>query len=162
MAQNYFDVARHKWREVTGEPGLSYKVRHDYTILGYDLAAGTLDMVVRWAGDGGHCPLHRHTATTTVLVLEGEQHLRDIHPDGTRGEPKVRRAGDYALTVGDALPHFECGGAHGGIAFFGNHSSDGLLYEILDEDLNLIVNVTMDVLIADWQENARAAGTALA
>ena len=121
MAQSYFDASRYKWREVTGEPGLSYKVRHDYTILGYDLAAGTLDMVVRWAGDGGHCPIHRHVATTTVLVLEGEQHLWDIHPDGTRGEHKLRGAGDYALTVGDALPHLERGGAEGGMAFFGNH-----------------------------------------
>ncbi len=70
MARSYFDPGRYKWREVTGGPELSYKVRHDYTILGYDLAAGTLDMVVRWAGDGGHCPIHRHTATTTVLVLD--------------------------------------------------------------------------------------------
>ena len=104
MAQSCFDPNRYKWREVTGEPGLTYKVRHDYTILGYDLSAGTLDMLVRWAGDGGHCPIHRHTATTTVLVLEGEQHLWDLHPDGSRGEQRVRRAGDYALTVGDALP----------------------------------------------------------
>ncbi len=153
MARSYFDAGRYKWRQVTGEPGLSYKVRHDYTILGYDLAAGTLDMVVRWAGDGGHCPIHRHTATTTVLVLEGEQHLWDLHPDGTRGEHRVRCAGDYALTVGDALPHLERGGEEGGIAFFGNHSSDGLLYEILDEDLKLVANVTMEVLIADWKEN---------
>ncbi len=153
MAQSHFDPGRYKWREVTGEPGLSYKVRHDYTILGDDLAAGTLDMVVRWAGDGGHCPIHRHTATTTVLVLEGEQHLWDLHPDGTRGEHRVRRAGDYALTVGEALPHLERGGAEGGVVFFGNHSSDGLLYEILDEDLKLIVEVTMEGLVADWKEN---------
>ncbi len=154
MAQSYFDPERHKWRHVTGEPGLSYKVRHDYTILGYDLAAGTLDMVVRWVGDGGHCPIHRHIATTTVLVLEGEQHLWDLHPDGTRDEPRVRRAGDYALTVGDPLPHLERGGPEGGITFFGNHSSNGLLYEILDEDLKVLADVTMESLVADWQANS--------
>jgi hypothetical protein len=154
MAQSSFEPSRYKWREVIGEPGLSYKVRHDYTILGYDLAAGTLDMLVRWKGDGGHCPIHRHTSTTTVLVLEGEQHLRDLHPDGTRGEPKVRRAGEYALTVGDALPHLECGGPDGGLAFFGNHSSTGVLYELLDEDLKVVADVTMELLLSDWKENS--------
>jgi hypothetical protein len=153
MPQSHFDPSRYKWREVKGEPDLSYKVRHDYTILGHDLAAGTLDMVVRWTGDGGHCPIHRHVATTSVLVLEGEQHLWDLHPDGSRGEGRVRRAGDYALTAGEALPHLERGGAEGGIVFFGNHSSDGRLYELLDEDLNLVVDVTMEVLIADWTAN---------
>lgn len=151
-----FDPSLYRWREVLGEPGLSYKIRHDYTILGYDLAAGTLDMVVRWTGDGGHCPIHRHTATTTVLVLEGEQHLWDLHPDGRRGEHRVRRAGDYALTTGDTLPHLERGGSEGGLAFFGNHSSSGLLYEILDEDLKVVADVTMETLVADWREHARA------
>ena len=154
MTQSFFDTSRHKWREVTGEPDLSYKVHHDYTILGHDLAAGTLDMVVRWQGDGGHCPMHRHIATTTVLVLEGEQHLWDIHPDGSQGEYKVRTAGDYALTVGDRLPHLERGGDHGGVVFFGSHTSDGVLYEILDEDLKVVIDVTIESLVADWQENA--------
>ena len=154
MARSYFDANRYQWREVTGEPGLASKVRHDYTILGYDLAAGTLDMVVRWAGDGGHCPIHRHVATTTVLVLDGEQHLWDVHPGGARGEHKMRSAGDYALTVGDALPHLERGGAEGGMALFGNHSNDGRLYELLDEEGKVIVDVTMELLIADWKENS--------
>jgi len=154
MSQSNFDPTRYKWREVTGEPGLGYKVRHDYTILGHDIAAGTLDMVVRWAGDGGHCPIHRHVATTTVLVLEGEQHLWDLRPDGTRGEERVRYAGDYALSAGgEELAHMERGGEHGGITFFGAHSSDGRLYELLDEDLNLIVDVTMELLVADFNEN---------
>jgi hypothetical protein len=149
-----FDTTRHKWREVKGEPGTSYKIRHDYTILGYDLDAGTLDMVVRWSGDGGHCPIHRHTATTTVLVLEGEQHLWDLHPDGTRGEEKVRRAGDYALTVGEPLPHLERGGAEGGLVFFGAHSSDGRLYQLLDEDLGVLADVTMETLVNDFEQNS--------
>jgi len=154
MARSGFDPSRHKWREVVGEPGLSYKVRHDYTILGYDLAAGTLDMVVRWRGDGGHCPIHRHVATTTVLVLEGEQHLWDLHPDGSRGAERVRRAGDYALSVGDAHAHLERGGAEGGLVFFGNHSNDGRLYEINDEAGKFIADVTMESLVADWKANA--------
>jgi len=153
MAQRLVDLDRYKWREVTGEPGSSLKVRHDYTILGHDLAAGTLDMLVRWTGDGGHCPIHRHRSTTTILVLEGEQHLWDLHPDGRRGEHRVRRAGDYALTVGDQLPHLERGGEEGGVVFFGNHSSDGLLYDVLDDAGMLVAEVTMELLVADWHEN---------
>ncbi len=153
MPQTFFDPNRYKWREVTGGPELSYKVRHDYTILGCNVAAGTLDMVVRWQGDGGHCPIHRHASTTTVLVIAGEQHLWDIHLDGTR-EHKVRRAGDYALTVGDGLPHLERGGEEGGIVFFGNHSTSGLLYEMFDEDMKVVAEVTIEGLMADWQANS--------
>ena len=154
MEKSTFDQSRHKWREVRGDASSSYKIRHDYTILGHDVAAGTLDMVVRWTNDGGHCPIHRHLATTTNLVLEGEQHLWDIHPDGTRGAPRVRRAGDYALSTGDALSHLERGGPEGGLVFFGTHTRDGVLYEILGEDLKPLANVTIEGLVADWQANA--------
>ena len=154
MSQAFFQPGQHRWREVLGGPELSYKVRHDYTILGHDLEAGTLDMVVRWEGDGGHCPIHRHVSTTTVLVLAGEQHLWDLESDGSQGDHTVRQAGDYALTVGDKLPHLERGGDKGGMVFFGNHSNDGLLYELLDEDMKVVADVTMESLLADWQENA--------
>lgn len=153
MSQYSFDANRYKWREVVGEPGLSYKVRHDYTVLGHDVAAGTLDMMVRWAGDGGHCPIHRHTATTTVLVLEGEQHLTDVLADGSHGDHKVRTAGEYALSVGDQDPHLERGGENGGMAFFGCHTSTGSLYEILDEDMNVAMDITIESLLTDWTEN---------
>ena len=155
MAQSSFDPSRYRWREVVGDPGQSYEVHHDYTILGHDLPAGTLDMVVRWAGDGGHCPMHRHRSTTTILVLEGEQHLWDLNPDGTRGAHKVRRAGEYALTGDDTLPHLERGGDEGGMAFFGGHSAAGLLYDLVDEEQNVILNVSMQLLLDDWNENAR-------
>jgi hypothetical protein len=154
MLPRIVDPNRYRWREVTGEPGGSVYIRHDYTILGWNLAAGTLDMLVRWRGDGGHCPIHRHTSTTTVLVLDGEQHLWDLGPDGARLEHRVRRAGDYALTAGEALPHLECGGLQGGLVFFGNHSPDGTLYEVYDDAMHLVMDVTMELLVADWQANA--------
>lgn len=154
MSQTFFDPGRYKWREVTGGAEFSYKVRHDYTILGADAAAGTLDMVVRWDGDGGHCHVHRHIATTTVLVLAGEQHLWDLLPDGTHGEYKVRSAGDYALTVRDQVPHLERGGEEGGIVFFGAHTSDGVLYELYDDDMKVLAEVTIESLMADWQANS--------
>ncbi len=154
MINGTFDPSRYQWREVTGDPDSPIKIHHDYTILGHDLDAGTLDMVVRWQGDGGHCPLHRHTATTTVIVLEGEQHLWDIEADGSLGDHRVRRAGDYALTTDEAKPHLERGGDEGGLVFFGAHSPTGLLYEIVDEDHNVISNVTMESLLADFEANA--------
>src|SRR5687767_13709162 len=124
---SFFDSDVVRWREVAGESfSKIHYVRHDYTILAYDAAAGTLDMLVRWRNDGGHCPLHRHTAeTTSVLVLEGEQHVRDILPDGTLAPLKVRRAGEYAMLLKEPLAHLEGGGPNGGLAFFGCHTTDG-------------------------------------
>jgi len=155
MIDGSFDASRYRWREVTGDESSSYKIHHDYTILGFDREAGTLDMIVRWQGDGGHCPIHRHTATTTVIVLEGEQHLWDIEADGSRGDHRVRRAGDYALTGDESKPHLERGGEHGGLVFFGSCSPGGLLYEVVDDDLNVISNVTIDSLLADFEANAQ-------
>jgi len=153
MTQSPFDPARYRWRKVTVPDGQSsFKIHHDYTILGHDVEAGTLDMVVRWYADGGHCPIHRHVGTTTVLVLAGEQHVRDVLPDGSRGQEKVRRAGDYHLSTGDKHPHLECGGPEGGMAFFGCHAKPGgALYEILDEAGRVVDYTTVESLVSDWR-----------
>jgi hypothetical protein len=155
-ARPFFDSGAVRWREVTGEVfSKVHHVRHDYTILAHDAAAGTLDMLIRWRDDGGHCPLHRHTAaTTSVLVLEGEQHVQDILPDGSLGPATVRRAGEYALLPDDGLAHLEGGGSGGGLAFFGSHTADGRLYEIVDDAGNVLVEVTIDFLVADFAANA--------
>ena len=149
-----FDESKYKWREVTPQ-GESYHVHHWYTILGHNEAAGTLDMIVKWGADGGHCNLHRHMATTSVFVLDGEQHLFDYDENGVVAtEPRIRRKGDYGLSVGAETPHMERGGPEGGLVYFGTHSNDGVLYEILDDDLNLIIPITIELLVADWEENA--------
>jgi hypothetical protein len=152
---NTFDRSKYKWREVTPS-GESYLVHHWYTILGYSKAAGTLDMLVRWGNDGGHCNLHRHIATTTVFVIEGEQHLYDYDANGNKADqPRIRRNGDYGLSVGAEKPHLERGGPEGGLALFSTRSNNGVLYEILDDDFNLILPITIDFLVADFNEFAR-------
>ena len=75
-------------------------------------------------------------------------------PDGTRGAEKVRKAGDYHLSTGDNYPHLERGGSEGGLVFFGCHTKTGLLYEILDEDLKIVAETTIENLVADFQANA--------
>lgn len=156
MFQGNLDLSKYKWREVTDD-SCSYFVHHDFTILGYSKEAGTLDMIVRWGKDGGHCNLHRHMATTTCFVIEGEQHLYDFDENGVMAtEPRIRKAGDYGLSFGAEQPHLERGGPDGGVALFSTHSdSDAVLYDILDEDLNLIIPVTIDLLVADFEENAK-------
>ena len=149
-----FDESKYKWREVVPQ-GESYHVHHWYTILGYNEAAGTLDMVVKWGSDGGHCNLHRHKATTSVLVLAGEQHLYDYDEKGVMAkEPRIRRAGDYGLSTGEQAPHMERGGPEGGLVYFGTHSNDGVIYEILDDDLNLVIPITIELLVADFEAEA--------
>ena len=110
-------------------------------------------MIVRWGKDGGHCALHRHMTTTTIFVLDGEQHLYDVATDGTVAkEPRIRKAGDYALSLGIETPHLERGGPEGGAALFSTHcGKDGVMYEILDEDLNLVIPITIELLVADFE-----------
>ena len=67
---------------------------------------------------------------------------------------RIRRAGDHALTRAEAEPHLESGGSTGGLVFFGNHSTDGVLYEFFDPELNLVGSVTIAELVADFEANA--------
>jgi hypothetical protein len=147
------DADRFAWREITGNPDSPYPIHHDLCILGYDRDKGTIDLMIRFDANGGHCQAHRHVTTTSVLVLEGEQHLDELRPDGTRVH-KVRKAGDHHLTTGDPYPHLERGGPEGGVLFFSHHTDDGRLYEIVDLDGNVVATVTIDSLVASW-ENGR-------
>ena len=76
-----FDLQSVEWRRVTGPDCKDFRVDFEYSLLGYDLPSGRLDMLLRYA-KGGHCRRHRHVASTVTLVLEGEQFLKEMSPDG--------------------------------------------------------------------------------
>jgi hypothetical protein len=148
-----FDADRYNWLEITGDA--SYVIHHELCILGYDRAAGTIDLLIRFDDMGGHCQAHRHITTTSIFVLEGEQHLDELRPGGVRVH-KVRGAGEHHLTTGDPYPHLERGGPAGAVLFFSHHTNDGRLYEIVDDDGNVVSTVTIDSLIAMWERATQA------
>ena len=150
MTAPKLDTVAYDWLEVTGDPDSSYPIHHDIAILGWDRDAGTIDLLIRFDAEGGHCTAHRHVSSTSILVLEGEQHLDELLPDGSTVH-KVRTAGTHHLTPGDANPHLERGGPEGGVLFFSHHSPDGRLYEIVDEDCTVVSTVTIDSLVAMWE-----------
>ena len=144
------DSERFAWRQITGSENSSYPIHHDLCILGYDRAAGTINLMIRFDDKGGHCQAHRHITTTSVLVLEGEQHLDELRPGGERVH-KVRTAGTHHLTTGDQYAHLERGGPEGAVLFFSHHTDDGRLYEIVDDAGNVLSTVTIDSLITMWE-----------
>ena len=77
-----FDLQFVEWRRVTDPNCKDIRVDFEYSLLGYDLPSGRLDMLLRY-GKGGHCRRHRQVASTVTLVLEGEQFLKEMSPDGT-------------------------------------------------------------------------------
>lgn len=143
-----FDPARVEWRRVTDPSCRAFRVDFEYGLLGYDLAAGRLDMLMRFA-PGGHCRRHRHVASTATLVLDGEQHLRELQPDGST-RAVVRRRGDYALAPADALPHDERGGDRGGTVLLSMTAPTGILFEYFDPDRDTRWTVSIAEFVESW------------
>ena len=130
---NSFDLQSVEWRRVTDPDCKAFRVDFDYSLLGYDLATGRLDMLLRY-GKGCHCRRHRHVAATVTLVLQGEQHLKEMLPDGSTRMVR-RKQGDYALAAADALPHDEWG---------------GVLFEYFDENMANPWTLSIEEFVASW------------
>ena len=146
-----FDLNNVEWRRVTEPDNQAFKVDFEYSLLGYDLESGRLDMLLRYANDG-HCRRHRHVASTVTLVLEGEQYLEEMLPDGTTSTVH-RTAGDYALSPADALPHDEYGGAQGGTVLLSMTAPDGVLFEYFDENMENGWTLSIEQYVRSWEDN---------
>ncbi len=139
-----FDLQSIQWRRVTDATNVDF----EYSLLGYDLDSGRLDMLLRYA-NGGHCRPYRHVASTVTLVLEGEQFLSERRPDGTTKQIH-RKRGDYALSPADALPHDEWGGDAGGTVMLSMTAPDGVLFEYFDDDMNNGWTVSIQEYVDSW------------
>ena len=153
-----FDPNTVEWRRVTDPDCKAFKIDFEHCLLGYDLASGRLDMLLRYAKGRGHCRRHRHVASTLTLVLDGEQHLQEMQPDGTTRFVS-RAKGDYALASADALPHVECGGDNGGTIILSMTAPDGILFEYFDDDMKNGWTLSIAEYVDAWNTGA-AYGTA--
>jgi hypothetical protein len=144
-----FDLQSVEWRRVTDPSCTDYKIDFEYSLLGYDLADGRLDMLLRYAPNG-HCRPHRHVANTVTLVLEGEQFLSEMLPDG-KTRPVHRQRGDYAMAAADALPHDEYGGANGGTVMLSMTARDGILFEYFDQQMQNPWTLSIQEYVDSWE-----------
>lgn len=150
LVSSSFDPQRVEWRRVTDPSCTDFRVDFEYSLLGYDLDAGRLDMLLRY-GNGCHCRRHRHVAATVTLVLDGEQHLREWLPDGTTRDVR-RRKGDYAVAAADALPHDEWGGEAGGTVLLSMTSPEGVLFEYFDPGKGTRWTVSVAQFVEAWTQ----------
>jgi hypothetical protein len=95
--------------------------------------------------------LHRHLALTNTLVVQGEHRLYE--PSGALKE--VRRVGSYTSTP-PGEPHREGAGDNGGVVFYSVRGKDSVLFEVLDDDLNVIGTLSMEDFIGALNEQKHA------
>lgn len=133
-----FDTDHIEWTHIPADDQLDYPVDYHMAILGSDPERGSLDLIVKWEPNS-YCHFHRHIAATTILVLQGEQHIAEIDENGKEVGRKVRKAGDYARSSGGEA-HMEWGGPEGAIVFFALQAQekDGPIFEMLDREMNVL------------------------
>jgi hypothetical protein len=136
-----FDTSAVEWRDFITD-GCYYKLLH------VDLEARQADMLVKFDGNS-ECLYHRHAATTTTLVLEGELRIREQTADGER--VKVKPAGSYSIG-GEGEVHIEGSGDEATIVFFSMRTKGDVIYELLNPDLSLRRGITVADFHRDWRE----------
>ena len=149
LIYNHYDPQKVDWRHVTDPTVKAFRVEFYYSLLGYDIPSGRLDMLLRYV-PGAHCRRHRHRASTMTLVLEGEQHLDELQPDGTT-KRIIRKKGNYALSPFDALPHDEWGGPDGGIVLYSLHAPEGIIFQYFNEDMTDTWTTSVAEFAKSWE-----------
>lgn len=135
-----FDESNIKWYVLDG-------IDHAwYHVCEVDPEARIVDVLLKFEANE-RVVLHRHHAAYRTLVLQGE--LRIYAANGSLME--VRPVGSYVSKPAGGVPHTEGGGDQDAIVFFSNRGSDGVIYEILDEDLNTLATLGLQDFMGLWK-----------
>lgn len=130
MSFGLFDDRNVSWQTLDG-------IEHAaYYVLDVDVEAKVVDVLFRFAANE-QVVMHRHHADYRTFVVQGE--LKIYRPDGSLKE--VRPAGSYIFSPAGGEPHTEGGGDVDAIVFFSNRGTDGVIYEILDPNMNTLATL---------------------
>ena len=142
---NLFQTDDLKWKHFPGSDKFDYPIDFYSSLLSVR-PDGHVELLYWWEPNS-YCHFHRHTATTSSLVLKGELHVINIDPKtGEELGVKIRPAGDFASKPpGDV--HMERGGPEGALVFFSLYSEDGSLAETLASDGRVLSTSTMDPIL---------------
>jgi len=130
---NYLFYDRHiKWQTLANFEHLQY------SILDIDEPNKIIDVLFKFSARQ-QIVLHRHKVLNKTFVIQGEHRLYEA--DGRLKES--RKVGSYTSSPPSDEPHREGGGNEDVIVLFSIRGSDGVLYEILDDELNVIGALAM-------------------
>lgn len=145
MNYHYFDDSSINWQVLDGFAHLQY------SILDIDEPAKIIDVLFKFSA-GQQIVLHRHKVLNQTFVVQGEHRL--YHADGSLKE--IRATGSYTVSPPSEEPHREGGGDVDAIVLFSIRGSDGVLYEILDDQLNVVAELGMRDLLELHRQQTQA------
>ncbi len=135
MSTHTFDDSNIDWQRLGDFEHLHY------SILDVDSENKIADVLFKFAANE-KILLHRHLGHNNTLVIQGEHRLYE--PDGTLKE--VRPVGSMTSSPPSKDPHREGGGDQDVVIAFNMRGKDGVLYEVLDDDLNVVGTITFQDL----------------
>ena len=135
MAIYNFDDSNIRWNKLGDFDHLLY------SILDVDQKNKIADVLFKFSANE-KIVLHRHLAHNNTLVIQGEHRLYE--PNGAIKE--IRPVGSLTSSPPSNDPHREGGGDQDVIVAFSIRGSDGVLYELLDDDMKVIGTISMQDL----------------
>lgn len=141
MTSHLFDSTDIQWQTLGDYEHLLY------SILDIDQQNKIIDVLFKFAARQ-QIVLHRHKVLNNTFVIQGEHRLYEA---GGRLK-EVRPVGSYTSSLPSDEPHREGGGDEDAIVLFSIRGHDGVLYEILDDDLNVIATLSLQDFIRLYQD----------
>jgi quercetin dioxygenase-like cupin family protein len=123
-----------------------------FSVLDVDAPRKVVDFIIKF-DPNQRIVLHRHLALTNTLVVQGEHRLYE--PDGSLKE--VRAVGSYTSSQ-PGEPHREGAGEQHAVVLYSVRGKDGVLFELMNDDLNVIGTLSMEDFVQAFEEGKRARG----